>query len=101
MEGRMVHQLAIDRPSHKFVSFLKKHYGLKNAVPQVGQKSLIKGHFKRMQDFYRINSDLRIGALVSKYKFPYSVHIPESIRLLAANRAVVGYYSLRSSYSAC
>lgn len=40
MEGRMVHQLAIDRPSHKFVSFLKKYYGLKNAIPQVGQKTL-------------------------------------------------------------
>ena len=35
MEGRMVHHLAIDRPSHKFVSFLKKYYGLKNAIPQV------------------------------------------------------------------
>ena len=48
MEGRMAHQLAIDRPSHKFVSFLKKHYGLKNAVPQVGQKSLIKGHLSKL-----------------------------------------------------
>ena len=37
MEGKMVHHLAIDRPSHKFVSFLKKYYGLKNAIPQVGQ----------------------------------------------------------------
>lgn len=36
MEGRMVYQLAIDRPSHKFVSFLKKYHGFKNAVPQVG-----------------------------------------------------------------
>ena len=35
MEGRVVHHLAIDRPSHKFVSFLKKYYGLKNAIPQV------------------------------------------------------------------
>ena len=75
MEGKMAYQLAIDRPSHKFVSFLKKHYGLKNAVPQVGQKSVINGHFKRMQDFCRINSDHRIGALVSKYKCPHSVHI--------------------------
>ena len=36
MEGRMVYQLAIDRPSHKFVSFLKKYHGFKNAIPQVG-----------------------------------------------------------------
>ena len=90
----MAHQLAIDRPSHKFVSFLKKHYGLKNAVPQVGQKSVINGHFKRIQDFCRINSDHRIGALVSKYKCPHSVHILESISLiygfdLTVNKAVV------------
>ena len=80
----MAHQLAIDRSSHKFVSFLKKHYGLKNAVPQVGQMSVINGHFKRMQDFYGINSHHRIGALVSKYECPYSVriHVPQSIRLL-------------------
>lgn len=38
----MAHQVAIDRPSHKFVSFLKKYYGLKNAIPQVGQKSVIR-----------------------------------------------------------
>jgi len=44
----MAHQLAIDRPSHKFVSFLKKYYGLKNAIPQVGQKLLIHGHFMRI-----------------------------------------------------
>lgn len=44
MEGKMAHQLAIDRPSHKFVSFLKKHYGLKNAVPQANN-FVIHEHF--------------------------------------------------------
>ena len=38
----MAHQLAIDRPSHKFVSFLKKYYGLKNAIPQVGQNAYLR-----------------------------------------------------------
>ena len=41
----MAHQLAIDRPSHKFISFLKKYYGLKNAIPQVGQKLLNQSTF--------------------------------------------------------
>ena len=27
-------QVAIDRPSHKFLSFLKKHYGLQNSIAQ-------------------------------------------------------------------
>ena len=31
----MLHHLAIDRPSPKFVSFLKKYYGLRNAITQV------------------------------------------------------------------
>jgi len=67
MEGRMAHQLAIDRPSHKFVSFLKKYYGLKNAIPQVGQKLLFHGHFMRIT---RIpwNSDHRIVILISRYR---------------------------------
>ena len=38
----MAHQLAIDRPSHKFVSFLKKYYGLKNAIPQVGTNAYLQ-----------------------------------------------------------
>ena len=41
MEGRVVHHLAIDRPSHKFVSFLKKYYGLKNAIPQVRENDIV------------------------------------------------------------
>ena len=43
----MANQLAIDRPSHKFVAFLKKYYGFKNVIPQVGKitESIIKGLF--------------------------------------------------------
>lgn len=60
----MAHQVAIDRPSHKFVSFLKKYYGLKNAIPQVGKKSVTNRNFHR------------IVTLVSKYKCPYLIHLP-------------------------
>ena len=35
MESVLPAQVAIDRPSVKFISFLKKHYDLKNAIPQV------------------------------------------------------------------
>ena len=37
----MVYQLAVDRPSHKFVSFLKKYHGFKNAIPQVGHNNFL------------------------------------------------------------
>ena len=37
----MVHQMAVDRLSHAFVFFLKKYYGLKNAIPQVSQSALV------------------------------------------------------------
>ncbi|KAJ7383271.1 Alpha-tubulin N-acetyltransferase 1 [Desmophyllum pertusum] len=49
MEGRMVHQLAIDRPSHKFVSFLKKYYGLKNAIPQANNFVIHEHFFSDLQ----------------------------------------------------
>jgi len=49
MEGRMAHQLAIDRPSHKFVSFLKKYYGLKNAIPQANNFVIHEHFFSDLQ----------------------------------------------------
>ena len=36
-------KLAIDRPSHKFISFLQKHYGLKSTVPQVNNFVVFDG----------------------------------------------------------
>ncbi|XP_078063755.1 alpha-tubulin N-acetyltransferase 1-like, partial [Mustelus asterias] len=38
-EGIKPHHLAIDRPSSKFLCFLRKHYGLANTIPQ--QKVLV------------------------------------------------------------
>ncbi|KAL4629637.1 alpha-tubulin N-acetyltransferase 1 isoform X1 [Arapaima gigas] len=39
-------QMAYDRPSPKFLSFLEKHYGLKNSVPQVNNFVVFDGFFK-------------------------------------------------------
>ncbi|CAB4002729.1 alpha-tubulin N-acetyltransferase 1-like [Paramuricea clavata] len=39
-------QVAIDRPSHKFLSFLKKHYGLQNSILQ-SNKFLVFDQFFR------------------------------------------------------
>lgn len=49
MEGKMVHHLAIDRPSTKFVSFLKKYYGLKNAIPQANNFVIHEHFFSDLQ----------------------------------------------------
>lgn len=49
MEGRMVYQLAIDRPSHKFVSFLKKYHGFKNAIPQANNFVIHEHFFSDLQ----------------------------------------------------
>ena len=35
-----VQHLAIDRPSHKFTSFLMKHYNLRATIPQVRKSCL-------------------------------------------------------------
>ena len=50
----MVHQLAIVRLSHKFVSFLKKYYGLKNAIPQVSQFALVNSKTKHKNAYNSI-----------------------------------------------
>ncbi|XP_051991621.1 alpha-tubulin N-acetyltransferase 1-like isoform X2 [Xyrauchen texanus] len=39
-------QMAYDRPSPKFLSFLEKHYDLKNSVPQVNNFVVFGGFFK-------------------------------------------------------
>eukprot|EP00041_Stephanoeca_diplocostata_P002034 m.22870 g.22870 ORF g.22870 m.22870 type:complete len:244 (-) comp12823_c0_seq2:74-805(-) len=38
-------QLAIDRPSHKFTSFLEKHFGLRNPLQQSNNFVVFKGFF--------------------------------------------------------
>uniref|UniRef100_A0A672LNW8 Alpha-tubulin N-acetyltransferase 1 n=1 Tax=Sinocyclocheilus grahami TaxID=75366 RepID=A0A672LNW8_SINGR len=39
-------QMAYDRPSPKFLSFLEKHYDLKNSVPQVNNFVVFSGFFQ-------------------------------------------------------
>jgi len=41
--------LAIDRPSEKLVSFMKKHYGLVNTIPQVNNYVIFSTFFKNHQ----------------------------------------------------
>ena len=38
-------QLAIDRPSEKFLSFLYKHYGLEHILPQMNNFVIFNGFF--------------------------------------------------------
>ena len=44
-ENIKAQKLAIDRPSHKFISFLQKHYGLKSTIPQVNNFVVFDGFF--------------------------------------------------------
>ena len=45
-EGVDPRYLAIDRPSEKLISFLKKHYGLCGIIPQVNNYVIFSGFFK-------------------------------------------------------
>ncbi|XP_010182255.1 PREDICTED: alpha-tubulin N-acetyltransferase 1, partial [Mesitornis unicolor] len=38
-------RLAIDRPSEKLLGFLRKHYGLEDAIPQVNNFVIFEGFF--------------------------------------------------------
>ncbi|KAH9496919.1 Alpha-tubulin N-acetyltransferase 1 [Bulinus truncatus] len=44
------HLLAIDRPSPKFLSFLKRHYGLEAVIPQVNNFVIFQGFFNKKPD---------------------------------------------------
>uniref|UniRef100_V9L6E1 Alpha-tubulin N-acetyltransferase 1 n=1 Tax=Callorhinchus milii TaxID=7868 RepID=V9L6E1_CALMI len=46
-EGVEPRHLAIDRPSNKFLCFLRKHYGLDSAIPQVNNFVVFEGFFRQ------------------------------------------------------
>ena len=45
-EGVEPRYLAIDRPSEKLISFLRKHYNLSGIIPQVNNYVIFSGFFK-------------------------------------------------------
>ena len=45
-----VQHLAIDRPSHKLTSFLKKHYNMRAEIPQVNNFCIFEGFFTNRSD---------------------------------------------------
>ncbi|XP_030853700.1 alpha-tubulin N-acetyltransferase 1 [Strongylocentrotus purpuratus] len=49
-EGVKPHHLAIDRPSHKFQSFLMKHYKLRATIPQVNNFVIFEGFFNNQPE---------------------------------------------------
>jgi alpha-tubulin N-acetyltransferase 1 len=52
IEGANVEHLAIDRPSDKFLFFLRKHYELTNIIPQVNNFVIFDGFFKQRSGKY-------------------------------------------------
>lgn len=46
MENADPMRLAIDRPSSKFLSFLQRHYDLRNVIPQVNNFVVFEGFFR-------------------------------------------------------
>ena len=46
VEGIKPHHLAVDRPSHKFLAFLQKHYHLKASIPQVNNFVVFDSFFR-------------------------------------------------------
>ncbi|XP_051519736.1 alpha-tubulin N-acetyltransferase 1-like isoform X2 [Myxocyprinus asiaticus] len=56
-------QMAYDRPSPKFLSFLEKHYDLRNSVPQVNNFVVFGGFFKSRSEQPPIVSVLARRAL--------------------------------------
>lgn len=55
-EGVEPEKLAIDRPSHKFLLFLQKHYGLSDVVPQSNNFVVFGGFFSKSTDNFSDDS---------------------------------------------
>ncbi|KAG1675107.1 Alpha-tubulin N-acetyltransferase 1 [Nymphon striatum] len=49
-ENILPEHLAIDRPSEKFISFLRKHYSLWKIIPQVNNFVIFSGYFNQNQN---------------------------------------------------
>lgn len=54
-----VKKIAIDRPSDKFLGFLRKHYGLVNFIPQVNNFVIYDGFFDHEETLDRQTSSYR------------------------------------------
>ncbi|XP_046845376.1 alpha-tubulin N-acetyltransferase-like isoform X1 [Xenia sp. Carnegie-2017] len=78
--------VAIDRPSHKFLSFLKKHYGLYNAISQPNKFLVFDQFFRDMSAVGfvpRRSQRLKFGSEVKKDRSP--VHHHRRTSRLASN----------------
>lgn len=70
LEGKNPENLAIDRPSQKFLNFLKKHYGLVNYIPQNNNFVIFQQYFDPPRPPSKGNREnlAKIGRLVMDEK---------------------------------
>ncbi|CAH1390394.1 unnamed protein product [Nezara viridula] len=66
-------KLAIDRPSEKFISFLKKHYGLENIIRQTNNFVVFRGFFNNLKNNTTENSPRR------SYGSPYRATLDDKV----------------------
>ena len=64
--------IAIDKPSEKSVRFLKKHYHLKNPIPQVNNFVVFQGFFDNRPDLNQTNNRRFSSLLNSRKQDAYS-----------------------------
>lgn len=72
LEGKNPENLAIDRPSQKFLNFLKKHYGLVNYIPQNNNFVIFQQYFEPPRPRSKGNRETlaKMGRLVMDEKKP-------------------------------
>ena len=54
-ENLLPEQMAIDRPSEKLLSFLRKHYALTQKIPQMNNFVIYDGFFASQQSQKEVN----------------------------------------------
>ncbi|RUS83073.1 hypothetical protein EGW08_009159 [Elysia chlorotica] len=65
-ENICAEHLAVDRPSPKFLSFLKKHYGLDHTIPQVNNFVIFENFFNNRKDSRKGRRNMESGGFIDR-----------------------------------
>ncbi|XP_011501534.1 PREDICTED: alpha-tubulin N-acetyltransferase-like [Ceratosolen solmsi marchali] len=91
-------KLAIDRPSDKFLAFLKKHYGLTSIIPQNNKFVVFKGFFDDEFEDPKKAGKYTCLASLNKQSTEYNIHSNNFVDVHSSKPSINGTPITRSAY---
>jgi alpha-tubulin N-acetyltransferase 1 len=94
------HMLAYDRPSHKFLSFLRKHFSLCDYFPQSNNFVVFKEYFDEVNGQAAVKKQARdeYSTMSRKYFNPYDSYSKEPYNIREKQRQGQGVFSALGSH---